>query len=168
MAEIELSILGQCEMMLKELVQKNRVAVAGLQEIEVFRQVEARLPKMLQEHEVLSQSIKDKKAELSKLGDAIVHKVKVVEEQVGKEKERLGKELAEYRQIAEAELQGIKAGVGLAQGDYTSVKADLLGELRKVRDDLKIANKELQDIEGAKESMKDAVASMAKSVGVQV
>ena len=94
---IDLDVLGQCEMMLKDVVQKNKVAVQGLKQIEVFRQVSARLPKLLKEEAEINSRLQDKSEQEKEIDGIIESRLKAGEEWVDKEKGRLDKDLILYK-----------------------------------------------------------------------
>ena len=60
MAEgVDAGALGRCEMLLKDELRKRKDIVQALEDLEVFRQVDNRLPKMLQERAMLQKDITD-------------------------------------------------------------------------------------------------------------
>jgi len=167
MAEgIDTSALGQIKMWLNDEVKKRKFAIEALHDIEVFEQIDNRLGKMVKEDKELKGLIANNKEELSRLDEAVSIKSKEVQAQVRQEQARLGKVLEDYKVVAARETENIKNDQAQAQADYTSMKEGLDTELKDMRDQVQVAKKELQDTEGARDSVRRSIGDMARTVGV--
>ena len=163
---VDLNILGQCEMMLRDIVQRQKVTVQGLEQLEVFRRVSSRLPKMLKEEAEVDTRLRNKSEQEEAIDALISSKLKAGEEQVSKNEQVLRKGLEAYRGTISNELDKIKGDKDFAQGEYINMKAGLDTALKNVRDEIQIARKELQDAETAKENVKKSIGEMARTAGV--